>query len=686
MALVMYGLIAAVPLGRAATDGRQPVVYPMPDWPRAAAAAVGMDGAKLAEARDYALRGEGSGYITRHGRLVMAWGDPRQLYDLKSSTKSFGSVALGLAVKDGKLRLEDKAADRHPEFGTPPPTNARTGWLEKITLLDLASQTAGFEKPGGYTRLLFEPGTQWDYSDSGPNWLAECITLAYARDLDEWMFERVFKPLGMRRSDLKWRKNSYRPAQIEGIARREFGAGIHANVDALARLGYLMLREGQWNGKEILTREYVRFASRTPPGHETLPVLHPESYGRASSHYGLLWWNNGDETLEGAPLDAYWSWGLYDSLILVVPSLDIVVARAGKSWQRDAGEEHYEVLKPFFVPIVEAVKVGRLKPSGLSTAPTCGFLPSPVIREIRWAPADTVLRKAKGSDNWPITSGDDGWLYTAYGDGWGFAPLVKEKLSLGLARVRGDPQQFLGENLRAPSLEQKGDGARGKKASGLLMVDGVLYLWARNAGNSQLAWSADRGAMWTWADWTLTTSFGHPAPLNFGPNYAGARDDFVYLYSHDSESAYERADRMVLARVPKDRLRQLAAYEFFECLDAQGEPVWTSDIARRGAVLDSPGRCYRSSVSYNSGLSRYLWVQTGLGADTRFAGGLSIYDAPEPWGPWTSVFATDAWDIGPGESASLPTPWMSPDGRTVHLVFSGNDCFSVRRGTLVVDE
>lgn len=523
LALMMLGLFSSIPLARAETGIRQPVVYPMPDWPRAAAAAVGMDEAKLAEARDYALRGEGSGFITRHGRLVMAWGDPRQRYDLKSTTKSFGSVALGLAVKDGKLRLEDKAIDRHPGFGTPPPANAQTGWLEKIMLLDLASQTAGFEKPGGYTRLLFEPGTQWDYSDSGPNWLAECITLAYARDLDEWMFERVFKPLGMRRSDLKWRKNSYRPAEIEGIARREFGAGIHANVDAMARLGYLMLREGQWNGKEILTREYVRFASRTPPGHETLPVLHPETYGRASSHYGLLWWNNGDERLEGVPLDAYWSWGLYDSLILVVPSLDIVVARAGKSWQRDAGAEHYEVLKPFFVPIVEAVTAGRSEPAGLSTAPTCGFLPSPIIREIRWAPADTVLRKAKGSDNWPITSGDAGWLYTAYGDGWGFEPLVKEKLSLGLARVRGNPPQFLGENLRAPSLEQKGDGARGKKASGLLM------------------------------------------------------------------------------------------------------------------------------------------------------------------GPWTSVFATDAWDIGPGESASLPTPWMSPDGRTVHLVFSGNDCFSVRRGTLVVD-
>ena len=87
------------------------------------------------------------------------------------------------------------------------------------------------------------------------------------------------------------------------------------------------------------------------------------------------------------------------------------------------------------------------------------------------------------------------------------------------------------------------------------MVDGTLYLWARNAGNAQLAWSSDRGQTWTWADWKLSTSFGCPAFLNFGRNYAGARDDYVYIYSHDSDSAYQPADRVVLARVPKDRIR-----------------------------------------------------------------------------------------------------------------------------------
>ncbi len=85
-----------------------------------------------------------------------------------------------------------------------------------------------------------------------------------------------------------------------------------------------------------------------------LPVSKPEEYGQASNHYGLLWWNNGDGTLADVPRDAFWSWGLYDSLIVVVPSRDLVIARAGESWKRTGGD-HYDVLKPFLGPIARAV-------------------------------------------------------------------------------------------------------------------------------------------------------------------------------------------------------------------------------------------------------------------------------------------------------------------------------------------
>jgi hypothetical protein len=314
------------------------------------------------------------------------------------------------------------------------------------------------------------------------------------------------------------------------------------------------------------------------------------------------------------------------------------------------------------------------------------YPPSRVIARIDWEDKATIVRQAKGSDNWPLTWGEDDHLYTAYGDGSGFDPTMRDKLSLGFARVEGEPTKFTGVNVRAATLEQKGDGKAGKKASGLLMVEGVLYLWARNAGNAQLAWSNDHGKTWTWSDWKFTTGFGYPTFLNFGKNYAGARDAFVYVYSHDHDSAYHPADRMVLARVPKGQLKKRDAYEFLKGFGKKDEPIWTKDIDERGAVFTNKSKCYRSSISYNAALKRYLWCQILPGADPRFKGGFGIYDAPEPWGPWTTVFYTEAWDVGPGETCSFPTKWMSADGKTLYLVFSGDDTFAVRKATITLSK
>ena len=91
------------------------------------------------------------------------------------------------------------------------------------------------------------------------------------------------------------------------------------------------------------------------------------------------------------------------------------------------------------------------------------------------------------------------------------------------------------------------------------------------------------------------------------------------------------------------------AYEFFAGRDAMNRPAWTTDIGRRASVFEHEGRCYRSGISYDGGLKRYLWCQVLPGDDPRFGGGgFGIYDAPEPWGPWNTAFFTEAWDVGPG--------------------------------------
>ncbi|MFH1716432.1 MAG: DUF4185 domain-containing protein [Planctomycetota bacterium] len=235
---------------------------------------------------------------------------------------------------------------------------------------------------------------------------------------------------------------------------------------------------------------------------------------------------------------------------------------------------------------------------------------SSVITGVTWADAGTIVYQATGSDNWPITWADDGEQYTAYGDGWGFDPKVPEKLSMGFVKVSG-PAPGIGVNIRSATGELKGDGRSGKKASGMLMVNGTLYMLVRNADNngrqSQLAWSSDHASTWTWSPWKFA-ELGYPCFLNFGQNYAGARDGYVYVYSPDTPSAYDETDTVVLARVPIESITDRDDYEFFEGLDAEGNPLWSGDIDQRRAVFIFGGGCNRIDVTYNAPLGRYLLV------------------------------------------------------------------------------
>ena len=318
---------------------------------------------------------------------------------------------------------------------------------------------------------------------------------------------------------------------------------------------------------------------------------------------------------------------------------------------------------------------------------------SPVIQTIVWAPTNTIVVQAQDGDNWPVTWADDDALYTTWGDGTGFVTKVERKLSCGFARVTGGPEKFRGVNVRTDA-EQLGQGRAGLKGWGMLSVEGVLYLWFGHAdkkgGAAQLAWSKDHAKTWTFAGWKFP-EFGLIGFVNYGKDYQGARDEFVYAYSHDGPKADVPADRFILMRVPRNKLTHKSAWEFYETLDAKGQPVWTPEIAKRGGVFQNHDGCLRSAMTYNAALKRYLWWQhiplpqgSKDRGDTRFTGGFGIYDAPEPWGPWTTAYFTKEWDFGPGEHGDFPAKWMSEDGKTLHLVFSGNDAFCVRKATLIL--
>lgn len=372
-ALVLAGCLALSACGGGADNSAAPPaaptqepadspVFPASEWANATPADMKMEAAKLDQARDYSLTGGGSGFITRRGRVVYTWGDTAARYTVKSATKSIGGIALGLALDDDRLQLADRAQLHLSTIGVPPQSNVATGWLDQITILQLATHTAGFEKPGGFVPLQFEPGTTWSYSDGGANWLADVLTQVYGEDLNSLLFERVFSNIGITNDMLIWRDNSSRTDKLNGVKRREISSGIEANVDALARIGYLFLRRGVWDGQRLLSESFVELVHTPQPTSAAATNADPEHDPTATKNYGVLWWTNTSGELPDVPRDAYWAWGLGDNLIIVIPSLDLVIVRTGNDPDdstlpqlRTERNSDYKVLAPLLTPIVESV-------------------------------------------------------------------------------------------------------------------------------------------------------------------------------------------------------------------------------------------------------------------------------------------------------------------------------------------
>ena len=353
-----------------------PNLYPVPPtasssgWTTATPADENMDVARLDEAKAYSLAagitGNESGYIIRHGRLVYSWGSPTRRYEMKSTTKSVGGLVLLAALDENKMALSDPAQPKIPGFGTDPAVDTSpvaSGSLADITILQLATHTAGFSKADDKKRqLLYQPGTTWSYSDQGLNWLADALTQTYAQDLNTFMSARFNTTLGIRATDLTWRDNAFRSLtlNVNGVAvpRREFASGMNANVNAMARVGLLMLRKGVWVNQSLLSNAIVELAHQSRAESAATVNADPTHFPGATTNYGVLWWTNATGQMSGVPRDAYWAWGLHETFIIVVPSLDLLIVRAGDhAWhpQKEDWNPDYAVLEPFLTPIVQSI-------------------------------------------------------------------------------------------------------------------------------------------------------------------------------------------------------------------------------------------------------------------------------------------------------------------------------------------
>ena len=257
--------------------------------------------------------------------------DGSELHSLQSVTKSVSSAAFGIAVDEGLIPGVDAPAYGYFEDYEPYETDARK---QATTLEDFLTMRSGIHwvTEGGYddgehsTVLLeasddwirfaldrptdAEPGTVYEYNDGVSVLLGKIVREATGRRMDDWARERLFEPIGI--DEYYWKITPDGEVDTEG--------GLYLSTHDLARIGYLFLRDGEWDGEQIISREWVR-ASTAP----VVPGVAPDGTGPG---YGYQWWVPVHEDSE--PL-VFAGNGYGGQFLFVVPSEDLVVVFNG--WQ-----------------------------------------------------------------------------------------------------------------------------------------------------------------------------------------------------------------------------------------------------------------------------------------------------------------------------------------------------------------
>jgi CubicO group peptidase (beta-lactamase class C family) len=449
-------------------------------WPISSPEQQGFDTTKLDALRDnLAEHSTKSFLVARNGSIVYEWyapgNDKTQRHYTASLAKSLvGGMSLLIATQDGRIRPDDAASKYIPTWKDDP-------LKSKITIRQLASHSSGIQdahidgvshdqlpgwmgefwkrKPDPFTitlyqaPVIFPPGTRYHYSNPGMAALAYAVTAslrgAPEPDIRTLLEKRIFTPIGIPQSD--WSIGYGEATDLDGMKVYANWGGGEFTPRATARVGQLLLQKGIWEGRRIASSEWID--KMVAYGGTAIPDRVKEEPRAASA---LCWHINMDGFWEGVPRDAFAGLGAGDQTLFIVPSLNLVVVRNG-------GDLKVDRASILFRPVVEGISRRSAK------AP---YPPSAAIRKITFDPEPAIVRKAIDSDNWPITWADDDDLYTSYGDGRGFEPFIEPKLSLGLAKVIGPPAEFRGINIRSESAERKGDGKKGLKSSGMLMVDG----------------------------------------------------------------------------------------------------------------------------------------------------------------------------------------------------------------------
>lgn len=284
--------------------------------------------------------------IVRHGKLVAEGylrdpADIDRLVNIKSATKSVTSILTGIAIDKGFVKsVTQPISDFLPDYAPPGSEKGRITLEDLLTMRsglqwdnDEDTETLMVDEPGDSLAftidqpLLYEPGKRFHYADGNPHLMSGVLDQATGASLDDFAFETLLAPLKI--DVYVWERHR------DGIA---YGAyGLYLRPRDLAKFGELMLRNGAWNGTQIVSPAWVTASTQAVTNFNEGP-------------YGYYWWIRPD-------MEAYAAIGHGGQYVYVVPADDLVIVMTANPYTDGIG-----VTRAQFEDLVFRIRHAVVKP------------------------------------------------------------------------------------------------------------------------------------------------------------------------------------------------------------------------------------------------------------------------------------------------------------------------------------
>ncbi len=284
--------------------------------------------------------------IIKDGSLVFEYYDSyythRTPHILWSVSKTITGALLGQAVEDKRISLDDKLNDFYPR----PDATYQDIQIKNLFYLDTGfiwdEFYSGDVKKSPVLNMLYGdghrdiaeyasskkviekgPGYKWNYTTGTPAITMGVLKQVYGQEYDEMPWKNFFDRIGM--------SNVHFERDPVGVFNG--GSSAFATPRDMARIGYLYLNNGLWNGEEILSKDWIYKTMQVSPGYESAgtvirDITDDGVYG------GSVWLNKKVKSGFGKPYptlpdDMYMALGHYGQMVIVLPSQKMVIARTG---------------------------------------------------------------------------------------------------------------------------------------------------------------------------------------------------------------------------------------------------------------------------------------------------------------------------------------------------------------------